>query len=50
MLDTLSQLPPAHIAFLIGVTVAFIAYPVVLGIAYLTTGRDSSGGVTAQRP
>ncbi len=40
MLATLSQLPPAHIAFLIVVVAAFTLYPVVLAFAYAATGRD----------
>lgn len=40
MLETLSQLPPVHIAFLVGVVVAFTIYPIVLAFAYVTTGRD----------
>ncbi len=40
MLATLSQLPPVHIAFLIGVVVAFTIYPVVLAFAVAATGRD----------
>lgn len=40
MLEALSQLPPVHIAFLIGVVVAFTVYPVVLAVAYVATGRD----------
>jgi len=40
MLETILQLPPANIAFLAGVTVAFTLYPVVLAFAYFATGRD----------
>jgi hypothetical protein len=40
MLTTLSQLAPAHIAFLILVAAVFTVYPAVLAFAYAATGRD----------
>lgn len=40
MLETILQLPPANIAFLILVTATFTLYPVVLAFAYVATGRD----------
>lgn len=40
MLDTLSQLPAIHIAFLALVVFVFTIYPVVLAFAYATTGRS----------
>jgi hypothetical protein len=44
MLDTLAKLPPSQTMFLVGVAVAFTAYPLVLAYAYFMSGRSDGNG------